>query len=201
MESLTDPSLNNMQAATVTIPATWHFQGALLPGSACNIVAFSVFRASSPDGLSYVEHLPALSWAWASAPMAGKTRPGCLPTKGAMSAQEFLKYLAGTLKVECVADVPIPAEVNADLLKSVQAYDTVTSISTWKNFSEKAAAIVHYKNGTFAMKGLLNTTVNCHETDWKASKSSVCRIPSGSGVRKSAFALPRAIPYSSLPSS
>jgi len=172
VEYITDPSMDNMQAGTVTIPAKWHFQGALLPGSACDITPFFVFRASSPDGLSYIEHLPMLSWAWESGPMAGKHRPGCLPLESAMRAQEFLKYLAGTLKVEYVSDVPIPAEVNAALLKSVQAYDTVTSLSTLKNFSEKAAAMVSYKNGTFTMKGLLNTTVNCHETDWQGSQSS-----------------------------
>ncbi len=32
----------------------------------------------------------------------------CLPLKGPMSAQEFLKYVAATVKLEYVADEPVP---------------------------------------------------------------------------------------------
>src|ERR1700734_3079619 len=63
---ITDPSFNGMNAVAVSIPAKWHFQGVLFQAGNCASIPYFVFRASSPDGLSYVERLPALSWAWGS---------------------------------------------------------------------------------------------------------------------------------------
>src|ERR1017187_2094754 len=54
-EYITDPSLNGMNAFSVTIPAKWHFKGVLFQGGNCASVPFGVFRATSPDGLSTVE--------------------------------------------------------------------------------------------------------------------------------------------------
>jgi hypothetical protein len=61
-EYITDPSLNNMNAFSVTIPAKWHFRGVLYEGGKCVPTPFGVFRASSPDGLSSMERMPALGW-------------------------------------------------------------------------------------------------------------------------------------------
>jgi len=172
-EILKDASLNNMDAAEVTIPTKWHFQGKLLQGGSCDTMPYVVFRASSPDGLSYVERLPALSWRWGTGPMAAKkTADDCLPLQKAMKGQEFLKYLATILKVEYVAEVPIPAEVNAAVQKQAQSYDQSLSAMTAKNQSERATATVRYKNGTFMMKGLLSAALDCHELDWNGTKST-----------------------------
>src|ERR1017187_729339 len=54
----------NLDAFEVTIPAKWHFQGALIQGTQCNPIPFPVFRASSPDGLTVLERLPRLDWVW-----------------------------------------------------------------------------------------------------------------------------------------
>ena len=161
---INDPTLNNMTAFEVTVPAKWHVQGALFQGQSCDTMPYLVFRASSPDGLSYVEHLPALSWAWGSGPMAQKNQGNCLPLQRAMGAQQFLRYLAATMKVDYVADVPIPAEQNAELQRTAQASDKDLGIGMLKNSSEAAAAIVRFKNGSFTMKGLLSAVVTCHET-------------------------------------
>jgi hypothetical protein len=171
-EILKDPALNNMDAAAITIPAKWHFQGKLVPGGSCDTMPYVVFRTSSPDGLSFVERLPALSWRWGTGPMATKNGDDCLPLQKALSGPEFLKYLATILKVEYVADVPVPAEVNAEVKKQAQSYDASYSMMTSKNYSERAAAIVRYKNGTFVMKGLLSTQLDCHELDWNGAKST-----------------------------
>ena len=64
-EYITDPTLNNMKAFTVTIPAKWHFQGVLFQGGQCASIPFGVFRATSPDGLSFVERMPEIGWTWA----------------------------------------------------------------------------------------------------------------------------------------
>ena len=71
VQYIPDPTLNNMNAFSVTIPAKWHFNGVLYQGGNCASVPFGVFRASSPDGLSSVERLPVLAWMWGTGPMIG----------------------------------------------------------------------------------------------------------------------------------
>jgi hypothetical protein len=102
----------------------------------------------------------------------------CLPMKGPMSAQELLKYLAATMKVEYVADEPVPAEENAKAQKEMRDSDAVwgpkyvaNHMQPPKNRKELARAIVRYKTGTFAMKGRLNVGVNCTETVSPGMKS------------------------------
>ena len=178
-EYITDPTLNNMNAFDVTIPAKWHFQGVLYQGGNCASTPFGVFRATSPDGLSVVERLPALGWVWGTGPMIGfMPKNDCLPLKGPMSAQEFLKYLAATMKLEYVADEPVPAEENAKVQKELQDADAAyagsyKAMNTQppKNTVELARAIVRSTNGTFAMKGELRATVNCTETMSPGMKS------------------------------
>src|ERR1035441_10667218 len=59
-EEIVDPSLNNMNAVEVTVPAAWHFQGTLMQGGNCVGTPFLVFRATSPDGLSAFEREPTI---------------------------------------------------------------------------------------------------------------------------------------------
>jgi hypothetical protein len=77
---------------------------------------------------------------------------GCLPLKGATSAQDFAKYLSATLQVQYVADVPVPADENAALQKDAQAR---------KQTAQEARATVRYMNGTTAMQGLLQVVLRC----------------------------------------
>jgi hypothetical protein len=58
-ESVSDPSFN-MVAATFTVPAKWRFAGQHFAAGNCGTIPYFVFRASSPDGLSYVEDPPRL---------------------------------------------------------------------------------------------------------------------------------------------
>src|ERR1700746_1037294 len=62
--TITDPILN-MQAYSLSIPANWIFDGAVVPGTSSNDGPFPVFRMMSPDGLTGVKQLPRLDWTWA----------------------------------------------------------------------------------------------------------------------------------------
>jgi hypothetical protein len=170
-EIITDPTMNNMKAFSVTLPTKWHFRGVLMQGDDCVGIPYMVWRATSPDGLSYVELMPPLGWRWGSGPMAAfadKQKNTCLPMTEAMHAQDFLKYLASTMKVEYVADEPVPAELNAkvqqqerDAEASVAGKYAALRMQPPKIVVELARAIVRYRNGSFTMKGMLEVTVNC----------------------------------------
>jgi hypothetical protein len=55
VEYITDPTLNNMNVMPIQVPASWSFQGVLVPQGACTMDLSEVFRATSPDGHSFVE--------------------------------------------------------------------------------------------------------------------------------------------------
>ena len=161
VEYITDPSLNNMNAFATTILAKWNFHGVLYEGGNCVPNPYGVFRASSPDGRSFVERMPPLGWIWATGPTAAYLKTlWCLPMKGPMTAQDFLKHLAQTLQVEYVADESVPAEqkaqANADTAQANQN-------QAQRRTTELAQAIVRYKNGTSAMKGELSVRLDCTE--------------------------------------
>lgn len=172
VEYVTDPTLNNMHAFNVTIPAKWHFQGVLYQGGNCTSVPFNVFRATSPDGLSYVERMPVLAWFWGKGPfLKFMPKTDCLPLNGPMSAQKFLEYLAGVMKVQYVGPAPVPAEENEKAQKGLHDVDAIfapkyaaSHMTPPKNTRELARAIVQYQNGTFTMKGRLDAMIDCSET-------------------------------------
>ena len=113
-EFVTDATLDNMRAYSVTLPSAWHFQGTLLQGAGlghCLPYPQEVWRATSADGLSQVEQLPEFSWVHGTGPMAAHMpTSGCLPLAKSLNAQDFFKYLAGTMQLAYSADEPLPAE-------------------------------------------------------------------------------------------
>ena len=164
IEYLKDPTLNNMNAVPVTIPANWRFQGALFQGGKCTPEPYSVYRATSPDGKSFSERMPVLGWVWGTGPMIGFTpKDGCLPLKGPMSAQDFLKYLAATMNVTYVSDEQVSAEDTARIQKELRDLEAAET-NPPKQTRDLASASVRYTNGTTAMKGLLNVVIRCTET-------------------------------------
>ena len=180
-EYIRDPTLNNMNAVEVHVPAKWHFQGVMAQGGNCVGISSGVFRATSPDGLSFAEKMPMLGWFWGTGFAAKVKNNDCLPLKEAMSAQDFLKYLAATLNVEYVADDPIPAEMEARAQKNMRDAQlpyagqyAAMRVQPPKVSRQLARAIVRYKNGTFAMKGRLGTMVDCTET-YNAGMKSILR--------------------------
>jgi hypothetical protein len=179
VEAIKDPTLNNMNAFDVTVPVKWHFQGTLYQGGNCTPVPDEVFRVTSPDGLSYVERMPALSWRWGTGPMAAHMpQSDCLPVNGPMSAEQFLKYVAGTLHVDYVSSDAVPAAENAKAQTALQNAQAAVAgkyaasgMQPPKSTRELARAMVSYKNGTFAMKGRLNVTIDCMETVYAGMKT------------------------------
>src|ERR1017187_6607515 len=86
-EEIVDPSLNNMNAVEVTVPAAWHFQGTLEQGSGqCVPTPFPVFRVTSPDGLSAFEKEPTIGWMFGTGPVASPSgsQSDCVPLKSAL---------------------------------------------------------------------------------------------------------------------
>ncbi|MGA3101892.1 MAG: hypothetical protein ABSD61_08530, partial [Terracidiphilus sp.] len=61
--TITDPSLNNIPSATLTIPAGWKLQGITMI-SACTFSPWPVFRAYSPDALMQMRIEPVIGWQW-----------------------------------------------------------------------------------------------------------------------------------------
>jgi len=176
---ITDPTLNGMNAVEVTIPANWHFQGVLYQGGNCTSLPSPVFRTTSPDGLSFVERLPPMGWFWGQGPFIQfMPKSDCLPLKGPMTAQEFVKYLAATMKLDYVADEPMPAGVIEKAQKTLADAEAVYAPSYAarhqtppKSTVELARAVVSTKNGTFTMKGRLTVAVNCTESYYAGMKS------------------------------
>lgn len=178
-QNITDPTLNNMNAFTVTIPNKWHFQGVLFQGGKCGSVPYPVFRATSPDGLTSVERLPVLGWMWGSGPMYGFTpKTDCLPLNGPMSAQDFLKYLAATMKLQYLKDEPVAPEENATAQKALKDAEATYApqyaamhTDPPKTTRELAWGEVRSQNGSFGLKGRLKVMVECIETHFAGTKS------------------------------
>ena len=182
-QNIVDPSLNNMTAVEVTTPANWHFQGTLMQGGQCVGVPFPVFRVTSPDGLSAFEREPTFGWRFGTGPLAsGQT--DCLPVKSAIGAQAFLKYLAPTMNLTYVSDVPEPAAENAQAQAGLASAEAVYApkyaaehLTPPKETRELARARVSYQNGTFAMLGELRVTVDCTDTTYPGMKSILRGVP------------------------
>ena len=168
VEYIKDPTLNNMNAIPVKIPAAWRFQGALLQGGSCGSQPYAVWRATSADGRSVAEMMPTMGWVWGAGPMVGFTpKNGCLPFKGPMSAQQFLKYVASILQVNYVADEPVTAEENAGAQKYWQSLDAIEdarNVKHPKETVELARASVSSSSGTTPMKGSLLAELECTES-------------------------------------
>jgi hypothetical protein len=174
-----DPVVGGMDAIEITIPAKWHFEGDMYLmseggsalGDSCSSSPTGVFRATSPDGLSFMEELPSPAWGWAKGPDAELFGvKNCFPLQGPTSAQEMLKYIAATLGVEYLRDEPVPQERTAKVQKKVDdsnaPYANLNRSSKYSTLhltSELAWAEVRSKNGTFTMKGRLRAQVSCTE--------------------------------------
>ncbi len=160
-----DPTLNNMNAVAVTIPAGWKFQSALFQGGNCATYPYAVWRATSADGQSLSELMPAMGWVWGTGPMLSFwPQQGCLPLNGPMTAQQFLVYLAKTMNVNYVADAPVPPALNAAAQQYLQQFDANLSarhVQAPKQSSELAMATVSYTKGATPMQGNLLVEVDC----------------------------------------
>jgi hypothetical protein len=158
-----------------------------MQGGNCVPVPFAVFRVTSPDGLSAFEREPTVGWRWGTGPMVGKATD-CLELKSALGAQAFLKFLAPTMHMTYVSDVPEPAAENAAAQAGLAAAEAVyapkyaaSHLTPPKETRELARARVSYQNGTFAMLGELRVTLDCTETTYPGQKSLLRGMPDQPG--------------------
>ena len=163
--TITDPTLNNMTAATLTIPAGWKMQGIMLL-SPCNTPPFPAYRAYSPDGLTQMRAEPLFGWLWRPN-IRNMPNTGCAPLSGVMSAAQFLQYYVGTLTggVHVVGTMPVPAkyqqwasgladqfnQMNNNVSPSLQAHHT----------ADTAAMRIQVMNGSFVVEERIRTVVEC----------------------------------------
>ncbi len=157
--SITDPILN-MTAYTMSIPAKWLFDGAVIQGTSCSAGPFPVFRMMSPDGLYGIKNLPRLDWAWSDSPRyTPKVGSDCLPYKREMSAAEVLKYMEGVLKVEHVRDEVPPGR--DQFVNTLSSHSTPTVTLT----GDMAGARVRYNINNIVIEERLVVSVGCMAND------------------------------------
>jgi hypothetical protein len=173
-----DPSMNNMNAFAITIPAGWKFDGILMQSGACTSGPFVVYRANSSDGQSKIERLPVLGWTWGTGPAAPRKENSCLPLSGPMSAQDYLKYLAATMHLEYVGEERVPEEDLAALQRQGEkAAGYYGGNANSGPHMELARATVRSKNGSTTIMGQLRGTLTCSQMNTPGMRSGVRGVP------------------------
>jgi hypothetical protein len=167
--TLTDPSMNNMPAQTMTIPAGWKVQGIVLT-SPCMQLPTAVYRSYAPDGLTEMRLTPALAWKWSS--IAIPKEKGCLPYTGPLSAADFLNKYVETIPggVHVVGSAPVSAAYR----KTAEALATKLNNAAQQtaqqdargpgmaHFTTDVAALhVQTHNGSFLIDQRLTAAVQC----------------------------------------
>ncbi|HEV2578459.1 MAG TPA: hypothetical protein VGU25_14740 [Acidobacteriaceae bacterium] len=168
--TVTDPSMNNETAFTVTIPSGWKLDGTVTTNP-CNNIPSPVFRAYASDGLTELRLMPIFGWRWSkAAPPPGANR-GCLPLPGPMSAAQFAQYFVGTIQggVHIIGPMPVSALVqqaaqkyadnmnagNARLMPALQAHNT----------GDTAALHFQTVNGSFVIDQRVLVRLQCGTRD------------------------------------
>ena len=169
-----------MTAATVHTPANWLFRGAIVPQGPCAPTPYGVYRATSPDGLSFVEQLPVYGWVWTTGAANGGQQQGCLHFQRQLSATEFLKVVSATLNVRYLGEEPVPAGVNQSAQRGLDearaAYAgqyAASGLTQPRQTRELARAAVEFRNGSYLMKGRLSAVVDCTQTRFAGLKSTL----------------------------
>lgn len=162
--TITDPSLNNIVAATLTIPAGWKLQGIEMI-SACTFSPWPVFRAYSPDGLMQYRIEPVIGWRWR--PNVKMDNSGCANISGPISAANFLQYYLGTIEggVHVVGPMTVPAVYSqwaqGLAANSNKIQSTAPAAIRSNNTADTAALRIEVVDGSFVVEERLRTTVEC----------------------------------------
>ncbi len=163
--TITDPSLNNIVSATLTIPAGWKLQGITMI-SACTFSPWPVFRAYSPDGLMQMRIEPVIGWQWH--PNAkGTLNSGCANISGQISAAAFLQYYLGTMQggVHVVGTMPISSAyqqwAQGLAAQKNQMQSSAPPAMRTSNTADTAALRIEVVNGSFVVEERLRTVVEC----------------------------------------
>jgi hypothetical protein len=163
--TITDPSLNNMLAATLTVPAGWQLQGIEMQSPCTNGQPWPVFRAFSPDGLMQFRIEPVVGWAWPSGPQ--NDSKGCAKVTGTIPAAKFLEYYLGTVQggVHIVAPMPVSAAYTQWAKGLASQFDQNNSglppAMRTSNTADTAALRIQVVNGSFVVEERLRVAVEC----------------------------------------
>ena len=162
--TITDPTLSNMVAVNMTIPAGWKLQGIEMKPP-CTPSPFPAFRAHSPDGLMQLRQEPLLGWHWDSG--AKLNQSGCANISGVISAADFLKYYVGTMQggVHVVGTMPVPAAYSQWAQALAKQFDQNNSrvgpMFQLQHSADTAALRVQVVNGSFLVEERLRAAVEC----------------------------------------
>jgi hypothetical protein len=163
--TINDPSLNNMKAATLTIPAGWQMQGVMMV-SPCNSTPWPVFRSYSPDALMQMKYEPVFGWKWRPQVRALDTS-GCAPLTGTMTASQFLQYYIGTMQggVHVVGTMPVSSQyqqwASGLAAQANQISSRMVPALQSQNTADTAAVRIETVNGSFVVEQRLRTVVAC----------------------------------------
>jgi hypothetical protein len=163
--TITDPSLNNIVAATLTIPAGWKLQGIEMM-SPCTFVPWPVFRAYSPDGLMQYRTEPVFGWKWRPN-VRGVDMTGCANITKPISAADFLQYYLGTMQggVHVVGAMQAPAQYSQwaqALAAQRNQMNARVAPALQANYTADTAALrIEVVNGSFVVEERLRTVVEC----------------------------------------
>ena len=163
--TITDPSLGNIVAATLTIPAGWKLQGIEMI-SPCTFSPWPVFRAYSPDGLMQYRIEPVFGWQW-HPNVKGTFNSGCANISGPISAANFLQYYLGTMQggVHVVGTMTVPAAYSqwaqGLAAQKNQMNSRAPAAMQTQNTADTAAMRIEVVNGTFVVEERLRTVVEC----------------------------------------
>lgn len=162
--TITDPSLNNMVAATLTIPSGWKLEG-IYPVLPCTPAPSPVFRMYSADGLMQYRMEPVIGWRWN--PKYKLDQRGCSNISGVISAADFLQYYVGTMEggVRVVGTMPVAAVYSqwaqGLAAQANQNINRLPQIMRTTNTADTAALRVEVVNGSFVVEERLRVGVEC----------------------------------------
>jgi hypothetical protein len=163
--SITDPSLNNMVAGSLTIPGGWKAQGILLT-SPCTNGPSPVFRAYSSDGLTQMRYEPQVGWQW-HPNLKGGSPNGCINLSGPMTAAQFLQYYVTTIPggVHVVGSMPVSAQfqqwASAQAATANQMNSRLAPAIQSQHSADVGALHIQTVNGSFVVDERLRTVVFC----------------------------------------
>jgi len=165
--TITDPSLGNIVAATLTIPAGWKLQGIEMI-SPCTFLPWPVFRSYSPDGLMQYRIEPVFGWQWH--PNAkGPLNSGGANISGQMSGGEiFCSITWGTVQggvhvVGTMTGSRCLFAVGAGLAaqKNQGNSRAPAAMQRRRTTADTAALRIEVVNGSFVVEERLRTVVEC----------------------------------------
>ena len=175
--TITDPSLNNMPSATLTIPAGWKLQGITMI-SACTFSPWPVFRAYSPDALMQMRIEPVIGWQW-HPNTRGTLNTGCANLSGAVSAAAFLQYYLGTMQggVHVVGPMTVTAAYSQWAQGLAAQKNQLTSRAPaamqTQNTADTAAMRIELVNGSFVVEERLRAAVECSMNNDRSTAMSI----------------------------